>query len=89
MLNIFKNVAPAVDMMNGTMEVVAKSMLTKICPPGDIGKLFSVMAVIDLIVPLIFETVYNTLCENTLETFPGSVFILTAGITIPPQFIYM
>lgn len=76
-------------MLNGTMAVVAKSMLSKLCPSDDYGKLFSFLAVIELLVPLFFDPTYSTIYEHTIESFPGCVFLLSAALTIPPQLIYM
>lgn len=76
-------------MLNGTMAVVAKSMLSKLCSPDDFGKMFSFLAVIELLVPLFFDPTYSTIYQHTMDTFPGSVFILSALLTVPPQLVYL
>lgn len=76
-------------MLNGTMAVIAKSMLSKLCPPEDFGKMFSFLAVIELLVPLLFDPTYSTIYEHTMDTFPGGVFLLSAALTVPPQLTYL
>lgn len=76
-------------MLNGTMGVVAKSMLSKLCPSDDFGKMFSILAIVELLVPLVFDPTYSTIYQHTMDTFPGSVFLLSALMTVPPQLIYM
>ncbi|KAG4074975.1 hypothetical protein HA402_014554 [Bradysia odoriphaga] len=87
--NVMIYLAPAIDMLNGTMGVVAKSMLSKLCPPEDFGKMFSLLAVIELLVPLVFDPTYITIYQHTMDIYPGSVFFLSALMTVPPQLIYI
>lgn len=75
--------------MNGTMVVIARSMLSKLVHRDEIGKLFSLIAVLESFIPLGIIPVYATVYGLTVQTFSGSVIILSAILTIPPQIIYM
>ncbi|OXA52335.1 Proton-coupled folate transporter [Folsomia candida] len=81
--------ASTVDLMNGTMVVIARSMLSKLVHRDEIGKLFSLIAVLESFIPLGIIPVYATVYGLTVQTFSGSVIILSAILTIPPQIIYM
>ncbi|KAJ2948402.1 hypothetical protein O0L34_g7640 [Tuta absoluta] len=58
------------------------SFLSKILPMEDIAKVYALIAATEGIVPLLSPVVYNGLYNITLETFPGAIYILSAGIAM-------
>lgn len=89
-INLIKIIsASTVDLMNGTMIVIARSMLSKLVGRDEIGKLFSLIAVLESFIPLGMNPVYATLYGMTVHTFSGSFIILSALLTIPPQLVYV
>ncbi|XP_035702722.1 solute carrier family 46 member 3 [Folsomia candida] len=81
--------APAIDMMNGTMWVVAKAMVSKVVGVEEYGRTFTVFGLISALVPLAADPAYAFLYKATVSSsLPGAVFLLSAALTIPPQTIY-
>ncbi|XP_021955493.2 proton-coupled folate transporter [Folsomia candida] len=81
--------APAVDMMNGTMIVVSRSMMSKLVLPGEIGTLMSLISILDVLTPLCTVPLYSAVYRWTVATFSGSFIILSAVLTVPPQLIFI
>ncbi len=82
-------IAPVVDILNGTMIIAVRSMISKIIPRNETGKVNSFIATIDSITPLIASPVYNKLYQDTLGYFAGAMFLLSAAITVPPLIIFL
>lgn len=78
-------------MMNGTMIVISRSMLSKIVDDNEIGKLFSLIAILETLTPLAMDPTYSKLFHFTLKNgyFLGAFFLLSAALTVPPQIIYL
>lgn len=88
-LSIIYLLAPAVDMMNGTMWVIAKAMVSKVVMSEEYGKVFTVFGLISSLVPLVADPAYAFLYRATVSSYlPGAVFFLSAALTLPPQIIY-
>jgi len=84
----FLNSAPVIDMMNGTMIVVNKSILSKLVAQEEVGNLFAFVGVVDSVSPLILVPIYNILYKATFETLPGTFYLLSAGLTIPAFIVF-
>ena len=80
--------APVVDMMNGTMVVVNKSILSKLVSQDEVGNLFAFVGVVDSVSPLLLVPTYNTVYKATFETLPGTFYLLSAGLTIPAFIVF-
>lgn len=82
-------IAPVVDILNGTMIIAARTMLSKITPITEMGKINSFIAVIDSTTPLWGNPIYSAIYNKTLDNFPGAFFILSAALTIPPFLLFL
>ncbi|CAL8100593.1 unnamed protein product [Orchesella dallaii] len=81
-------IAPAVDILNGTMIIAARTMISKIIPIPEMGKVNSFVAVIDSTTPLWGNPMYNAIYRGTLENFPGAFFCVSAALTLPPLVLF-
>ncbi|XP_021945632.1 uncharacterized protein LOC110843883 isoform X2 [Folsomia candida] len=81
-------IAPVVDILNGTMIIASRAMISKISPIAEMGKINSFIAVIDSTTPLWGNPLYQAVYRGTLDDFPGAFFILSAALTIPPLFLF-
>ncbi|XP_021967778.2 uncharacterized protein LOC118433628 isoform X2 [Folsomia candida] len=81
--------ASVLDMMNGTIGVVVKSMLSKSVAINEVGKLFALLGAIDSLLPLVTMPTYAFVYRSTVTFFSGAFFLLSAGITLPVEIIFM
>ncbi|XP_054156892.1 proton-coupled folate transporter-like [Oppia nitens] len=61
-----------------------KSHFSKIVTPQEIGKVFSCLATIEAITPLIAAGIFTTLFNATINTNPGLALIVVAGLLVIP-----
>ncbi|KAK9501064.1 hypothetical protein O3M35_002178 [Rhynocoris fuscipes] len=57
---------------------VLRSLTSKLVPASDRGKIFALLSVADSTVPLISGIIYTQVYNNTIDTFPQSIFLITA-----------
>lgn len=57
---------------------VLRSLTSKLVPPSDRGKIFALFSVADSTVPLVSGIIYTQVYNHCFDTFPQSVFIVTA-----------
>ncbi|OXA63563.1 proton-coupled folate transporter [Folsomia candida] len=81
--------ASATDLMNGTIGVVVRSMLSKTVAPDEIGKLFALLGVLESLIPIGMVPTYALLYKNTVTVFAGAFFLLSAALTIPAEIIFI
>ncbi|OXA62353.1 solute carrier family 46 member 3 [Folsomia candida] len=81
--------ASATDLMNGTIGVVVRSMLSKTVAPDEIGKLFALLGVLESLIPIGMVPTYAMLYKNTVTIFAGAFFLLSAALTIPAEIIFI
>ena len=81
--------AAAVDILNGVMSVVARSMASKLVSAEEQGKLHSLFAISDTINPIVSNVIYGSLYRATLDLLPGAFFILSAADTVPPLLVFV
>jgi MFS transporter, PCFT/HCP family, solute carrier family 46, member 3 len=65
------------DIFVSTKAIAIKSIVSKIIPATELGKMFSVLGIIDSIDALIFPSIYSFVYLNTVETFTGAIYLLS------------
>jgi len=60
--------------------IVIRSMLSKCVTKAELGKIFSLLASLEAAVPLFAAPLFTFVYTKTLETWPGAVFAVQAGI---------
>ena len=65
--------------LSSAISAVFRSMISKQVPADELGQVFSVLASLESIVPLMSSSTYNLVYEATIEWFPGCVYLVEAG----------
>ena len=66
-----------------------RSLLSKIASDTESGKVFSLLAAIETVVPPTNVLVYNSLFEYTIDFYPSLAFQIAGGLQFIPIFIYL
>jgi PCFT/HCP family folate transporter-like MFS transporter 1/3 len=82
--NFMMYLGPVVSILSSAAIIVPRSLIGKIIPSNEMGKVGSFMACLDSIVPLLSAPIYTMLYTSTFETFPGAFFLLSGFLFIPP-----
>jgi PCFT/HCP family folate transporter-like MFS transporter 1/3 len=87
--NVLMYCGAGVDILNGVMSAVARSMGSKMVSAEEQGSLHSLFAISDTVDTILSNLVYGTVYRATLEVLPGAFFLLSAADTIPPFGIFL
>ncbi|CAL8124071.1 unnamed protein product [Orchesella dallaii] len=79
---------PIVSLLAGAAMVVPRSMLSKIIPSDELGKINSCIGSMESIIPLIASSLYTSVYTGFLNVLPGSFFLISAALTIPPVIVF-
>ncbi|ODM94712.1 Proton-coupled folate transporter [Orchesella cincta] len=80
---------PIVSLLAGAAMIVPRSMLSKIIPADELGKINSCIGSMESIIPLVASSVYTLVYTSFLDVLPGSFFLISAGLTIPPTIVFL
>lgn len=61
---------------------LCRSVLSKSVPQSDIGAVFALTSMVEAVAPFVSAPIYNLVYNATFLTFPGTVFLMTAGLYI-------
>jgi len=67
-------------MLFNTITTTSRSNLSKLMDSAEIGKAFSVLGIIQALLPMATKPAFSFLYKATLETFPGTYRLLTASL---------
>ena len=67
-------------MFSSTPTIVIRSLISKIVPKTELGKVFSLLSSLEAAVPLIISPIVVNIYKATIDQFPGSVFAVFSGI---------
>ncbi|XP_015364776.1 PREDICTED: solute carrier family 46 member 3-like [Diuraphis noxia] len=81
--------APLVDIVNGTSFIAMRSIISKLVPADELGKVNSLFGVCEALVPLIYGPMYSAVYKATLKTVPGAFFLLGGALTVPAALIFL
>ncbi|GBP07925.1 hypothetical protein EVAR_78079_1 [Eumeta japonica] len=79
--------ATSVSLFRGLAQPILRSILSKILPVEDLAKIFTLQSVLNVTLPMLAPLVFNPLYSATLTVFPGSIYIVCAGINIATIFV--
>ncbi|XP_040574056.1 probable peptidoglycan muropeptide transporter SLC46 isoform X1 [Lepeophtheirus salmonis] len=60
--------------------VVIRSTISKISPKENIGKIFAVIGFLEALVPMVSSAVFTYIYNNTVDIYPGWIFMALASI---------
>lgn len=75
--------APLVEILNGTSLLAMRSIISKLVEPNELGKVNSLVGLVENLMPLIYVPLYTRVYTATMEVLPGAVFLLGASMTLP------
>jgi len=73
--------ARCLGLLGGQSSMAIRSLLSKLVPKSDLGKVYSMLGCLENIIPLIFSPILTFTYNNTLDSFPGAVYAVSASIT--------
>ncbi|XP_075970206.1 lysosomal proton-coupled steroid conjugate and bile acid symporter SLC46A3-like [Anticarsia gemmatalis] len=76
-------IAPAVEILNGTSLLAMRSIISKLVEVNELGKVNSMVGLVENLMPLIYVPLYTKTYTATMEVLPGAVFLLGASMTLP------
>jgi len=73
--------AKCLGLLSGQASITIRSLLSKIVPKSDLGKIYSMLGCFENIIPIVVSPVLTYTYNHTLDTFPGAVYAVSACIT--------
>ena len=67
-------------MLFNTITTTSRSNLSKLMMSTEVGKAFSVLGILQALLPLASKPVFMFIYKTTLDTFPGAYRVLTASL---------
>ncbi|EFA05964.2 lysosomal proton-coupled steroid conjugate and bile acid symporter SLC46A3 [Tribolium castaneum] len=77
-----------IEALNGTSFIAMRSIISKLVPPEELGKINSLFGVSEALMPLVYGPMYNIVYETTIKVLPGSFFLLGGALTAPAIVIF-
>ncbi|XP_067013290.1 probable peptidoglycan muropeptide transporter SLC46 isoform X1 [Anabrus simplex] len=80
--------APIVEILNGTSFIAMRSIISKLVPPDELGKVNSLFGVCEALMPLVYGPMYSAVYAATMHTVPGAFFLLGGALTMPAVLMF-
>lgn len=74
--------ASVLGLVSTTPAIIIRSILSKVGPKNELGKIFSLVASLEACVPLFISPLMTYVYEQTLHVFPGAIFIVSTGLCV-------
>ncbi|CAB3244239.1 unnamed protein product [Arctia plantaginis] len=74
---------PMIDIMNGIPLLAMRSIMSKMVEGHEIGKLSSLVGIVENLSPLIYVPLYAKVYSATMEVLPGAVFLVGGLLMLP------
>ncbi|KAG0729027.1 Proton-coupled folate transporter [Chionoecetes opilio] len=72
----------------GITIIGSRGAISKLVTHDELGAVFSVVGVFESLAPVITSPIYTLVYNNTLDVFPGTVFLISAAVTVVICCIY-
>ncbi|XP_046981026.1 proton-coupled folate transporter-like [Schistocerca americana] len=72
----------AIAALGGMVWVLARTMIARMVPKDEIGKVFAMSVTLEAVTPLIATPVYTGFFGVTIDTFPGAFHVLSASVMV-------
>jgi PCFT/HCP family folate transporter-like MFS transporter 1/3 len=73
----------------GSFSIAIRSLLSKIVSETEIGKVYSLLAAIETVVPSINSIFYNTIFQYTIDFYPSLCFQVAAVLLFYPLIVFI
>lgn len=70
-------VGTTIDLFISTKAIAIKSIVSKAIPANELGKMLSVLGIIEALDAIVFPSMYSFVYLHTVETFGGAIFFLS------------
>ncbi|KYB26354.1 hypothetical protein TcasGA2_TC033817 [Tribolium castaneum] len=77
-----------IEIFNGTTFIAMRSIISKLVPPDELGKINSLFGLSEAMVPIIYGPLYSIVYKHTINYLPGTFFIVGGALTVPSLFIF-
>ncbi|KAK9873127.1 hypothetical protein WA026_021362 [Henosepilachna vigintioctopunctata] len=74
--------AACCDLFQMTASIAVRSLMSKLVAANELGQTNSVLSLFEATLPMIFGPLYTTVYRKTVNTFPGTYFLVSVGIRI-------
>jgi len=82
--------ASVIDVLNGTLAVIPRTMISKLVALSEAGTIFTILAIINAALPGLLVPLYTFVYNRTIEVdFEGGFNLLSLALSIPPTLILM
>ncbi|KAJ0180105.1 hypothetical protein K1T71_004696 [Dendrolimus kikuchii] len=78
---------PVAELLNATTFTSLRSIISKLVDKQETAKVNSVFSLTETMASLVFHPLYSWMYMKTLHVLPGTVFLVSAAITIPASII--
>lgn len=70
-------VGTTVDLFVSTKAIAIKSIVSKTIPANELGKMLSVLGIIEALDAIVFPSIYSFVYLHTVKTFIGAIYLLS------------
>ncbi|XP_049280678.1 thymic stromal cotransporter protein-like isoform X1 [Anopheles funestus] len=82
-------VATSIDVFEGSKMIAIRSLVSKLVGQDEIGKMLSILGIVDSAQVAIYPTIYSTVYLESQSVFVGSVFLLSEAFLLVSLGIYI
>ncbi|XP_059607866.1 probable peptidoglycan muropeptide transporter SLC46 [Phlebotomus argentipes] len=82
-------VGTVVDLFLGCRPIALKSIISTFVEPNEIGRVYSILGIMESLVQFIFPAMYSAVYINTLETFVGAIYLFGEVFFVPTLLIFV
>jgi len=75
-------IAAIVGLEGGVGNIVSRSLLSRLVPQDELGKIYGLLAILDALLPYAACPLCDKLFKATLDTVPGAFVLLNAGVLL-------
>ncbi|GBP07931.1 hypothetical protein EVAR_78084_1 [Eumeta japonica] len=72
----------SISLFRALSQPILRSMLSKLMPIEDMAKIFSLLSISNVAVPMVAAVIFNPLYYATLNDFPGAIYMVCAGMYV-------
>ncbi|GBP07935.1 Solute carrier family 46 member 3 [Eumeta japonica] len=72
----------SISLFRGLAQPIIRSMLSKLMPTEDMAKIFSLLSMSNVAVPMVVAVIFNPLYYATLNDFPGAIYVVCVGMYV-------